>query len=201
MSNIWIKLTFNTYNLLQGKEELVEELRKECVVQEKQLWYPAACTGTEFLAEILINSPLSEFINDIVIPGIAWDLLKTSIKNIVKSFAAFIEKNREFDLQELKFTFNDIVLTINDVDSNNYGNLLKLYKNLPAHLKTLNKLNIKDIIEIELPFVESKETDEFGNKEYYYPPLDTPETDFLWKITYNYGLDTCFYNPAKEIIF
>lgn len=201
MSNIWIKLTFNTYNLLEDKEELVEELRKECTVQEKQHWYPAVCSGTEFLAEILINSPLSEFINDIVIPGLAWDMLKTSIKNIVKSFATFIEKNKEFDLQELKFTFNDIVLTINGVDGNNYGNLLKLYNSLPAHLKTFNRLNIKNIIGIELPFIESEETDKYGNKEYYYPPLDTPETEILWKITYHYGLDVCYYNPTrKEVI-
>jgi len=51
-NDIWIKITFNSKEQVEGKNELIEELRQVCVVQERKLWYPSCDSGAEFFAEI-----------------------------------------------------------------------------------------------------------------------------------------------------
>lgn len=48
--DIWIQLTFNSNGNFEGKDELIEDIRKVCVVQERKEWYPAACNDAEFFA-------------------------------------------------------------------------------------------------------------------------------------------------------
>lgn len=196
MNNIWIRITFNSYNNLDDKDALISELRQVCPVQEGKRWYSHACTGLEFVVEFFINSPLSDFIKGIVLPGLAWDATKTALKKISSAFSTFLAKNEGFDLQHLQLTFDDVVIKVNGIDT--YGFLLRLYQMLPHHLEVLSRIGITDVVKIELPFIEGDETDKYGNKEYYYPPLDTPEDEYLWKITYLLGCESCYYKPSTE---
>ncbi|MBQ9636531.1 MAG: hypothetical protein IJV36_01375 [Prevotella sp.] len=195
---IWLRVTFNSYSNLDKKEELLSELRKICPVQESEEWYAHACTGMEFLVELFINSPLGEFVKGIVIPGLAWDATKLALKKVNSLFASFMEKNEGFDLQRLQLSFDDVTIVVHGIES--YAFLLRLYQMFPQHLPVLEKLQVTGISKIELPFVESGDVDKYGNKEYIYPPLDTPEADYLWRIIYHLGLDKCYYKPETKTL-
>lgn len=193
-SNIWIKITFNSCGEFEGKDEFLEELREVCVVQERELWYPAACTGGEFFAEVLIDSPLAHFVKDVVICGVAWDLLKAACTKIWEAFSRFAKKNEGFDLQTLTLAFNDTTVKVNGTLGNHYGFLVSLFHSMPKHWARFQQLGLKDIIEIELPVLPNEDNEEL--LQCYYTEEDTTPENCLWHIQYELGLETCYYSPA-----
>lgn len=195
---IWIQIRFNSYNQLDGCDEFVNELEKICPVQRNEEWYPSACSGMEFVLKLFINGPIGAFITDIVLPGLAWDVTKLAFIKIHHLLKDFLEKNEEFDLQKLEFTFDDIVLRFNSIE--NYGALLNFYHILPEHLQDLKKQGIEGISKIELPFIEDVD-ENTGERYFRHPYLGCPKQEFLWKVTYNKGCDTCYYKPSiKKIL-
>ena len=68
-SGLWIRIEFNTYNQYNGADGLISELREICPVQAPTRWYPAACTGLEFVLGLNLNLSLSAFLNNVLIPG------------------------------------------------------------------------------------------------------------------------------------
>jgi hypothetical protein len=191
-NDIWIQITFNSKEHYKGKDKLIEELRQVCVVQERKLWYPAADSGSEFIVEILINSPLAQFIQNVVVAGLAWDALKFGCTKVWDAFSKFVKKNGYIDLQTLSLTFNDATIIVNGILGDNYGFLVKLFKCLPKHWAKMQEIGLKDIIEIELPLLPC----ESSEKENYYIDYEnqTPE-NCLWSIRYELGLEICHYNP------
>ncbi len=196
MNNLWIRITFNSNNYLKEKESFVSELKKVCPVQVREEWYPSACTCFEFYVELFINSPLGVFIKEIVIPGMAFEMTKSAFFSISNSLKAFLDKNEEFNLEYLQLSFDDITIKINDVIS--YGFLLRFSKSLPHHLEVLKSLDVTEISMIELPFIQSNDY----NEDYDYPLLsptdEDSEEEYIWKITYLYGCDHCYYSPYHE---
>lgn len=194
IKDIWIQLTFNSKGDFEGKDEFVEELRKVCVVQERKEWYPSACSGYEFIAEVLFNSTFGDFIQNIVLPGLAWDVLKLSCSKIWEAFRKFTEKNEGFELQTLTLTFNDATIVVNETLDNHYGFLVRLFQILPKHWVKFQELGIKDIIKIELPLLPNDESVELLEK-YCTEEVETPD-NCLWIIQYELGLESCYYSPA-----
>lgn len=197
-AKIWIQIRFNSYNQLDGCDEFVNELEKICPVQRNEEWYPSACSGMEFVLKLFINGPIGAFISDIVLPGLAWDVTKVAFFKIHHLFKVFLDKNEGFDLQKLEFTFDDIALRFNSIES--YSALLNFYHILPEHLREMKKLKINDITKIELPLIEATD-EETGERYYRYPYLGCPKEEFLWKVTYYKGFETCYYKPSiKKIL-
>ena len=169
-------------------------------MQVREEHYAAACTGMEFVAIVLIKGSLAEVVKDMIIAGVAWDLTKKALKAIWNAFYKFVEKNERLaDMQQLELTFNDATIKINGVLEERYSYLLRLFQSFPGHWNTLEKLGIENISEIELPFELYKE-DENSEIEYIDPMLDTPEEDYLWKVSYCWGCDRCYYNPHEKIL-
>lgn len=193
-NDIWIKITFNSKEQVEGKDELMEELRQVCVVQERKLWYPSCDSGTEFFVEILFNSPLSLFIQNVVIPGLAWDALKICCSKLWDAFTKFERKNGGVDLQTLTLTFNDATVKVNGTLGNNYFFLVRLFQCLPNHWERLQELGLKDIIKIELPVLPNDNSIELLEK-YCTEEDETPE-NCLWYIRYELGFENCYYSPA-----
>lgn len=199
-NDIWIKITFNSKEQVEGKNELIEELRQVCVVQERKLWYASADTGAEFFAEVLFNTPLGQFVQNVVIGGLVWDALKMSCAKIWDAFSTFAKKNGSIDLQSLTFSFNDATVKINGTLGDNYGFLVRLFQSLPKHWAKFQELGIKDIIKIELPVLPNDHSVELLEK-YCTEEVETPE-NCLWMIRYELGLESCYYSPAKmEIVW
>ncbi len=195
MSNdIWIQLTFNSNGQLEGKEELIEELREVCVVQEHKKWYPAACTGAEFFAALNFNLTFTAFLNNVLIPGAELWAFTTACKAIWKTFSNFLKKNEGFELQILTLTFNDATIVVNETLENHYGFLVRLFQSLPKHWAKLQELGLKNIDRIELPVLPSDDSVDLLEK-YCPEEVVTPE-NCLWLIRYELGLECCYYCPT-----
>lgn len=193
-NDIWIKITFNSKVKVEGKDELIDELRQVCVVQERKLWYPSCDSGAEFFVEILLNSPIASFIKNVVVPGIAWDALKISCYKIWEAFSKFEKKNEGFDLQSLTLTFNDVTVKINGTLGDSYLFLVRLSQCLPNHWAKFQELGLKEIIKIELPVLPNDNSVELLEK-YCTDEVETPE-NCLWYIQYELGLESCYYSPT-----
>jgi hypothetical protein len=195
MSNdIWIQLTFNSYGNFEGKDELIEELRKVCVVQERKKWYPAACTGAEFFATLNFNLSFTAFLNNVIIPNVVFLAFIVACKAIWKAASSFLKKNKGFELQTLTLTFNDATIVVNETLENHYGFLVRLFQSLPKHWAKLQELGLKNIDMIELPVLHTDASVELLEK-YCSEEGETPE-NCLWLISYELGLEHCYYSPA-----
>lgn len=193
-NDIWIKITFNSKEQVEGKNKLIEELRQVCVVQERKLWYPSCDSGAEFFAEILINSGLGLFIQKVVIPGLEWDAIKYACSKIWDAFTKFSKKNGGVDLQALTLSFNDATVKVNGTLGDNYLFLVRLFQCLPNHWTKLQELGLKNVVRIELPVLPNDNSVELLEK-YCTDEDETPE-NCLWYIKYELGLETCYYCPA-----
>lgn len=193
-NDIWIQLTFNSNGDLEGKDELIEELRKVCVVQERKEWYPAACTGSEFFAALNFNLTLTAFLNNVLIPGAELWAFTAACKAVWKAFGNFLKKNEGFELQTLTLTFNDATIVVNETLENHYGFLVSLYQILPKHWAKLQKLGLKNIDRIELPVLPNDNSIDLLEK-YCTDDEKSPE-NCLWMIRYELGLEYCYYCPA-----
>lgn len=194
---IWIRIQINNYSLLEGQDELISELSELCIVQAKKKWYPAACTGCEFLVALNFNLTLEAFLNNVLIPGAELWAFTKICRKVWDTFSKFLKKNEGFDLQNLELCFNDV--TIRVVGSPTYGTLVKLYQSFPHHFEILKKKEITEMSEIILPYTECID-EESGETTYDWTYWDTPEEKLLWKIRYLLGCETCYYCPKKEII-
>ena len=198
-NNIWIRLTFYHDNQLKCKEELVTELRQVCTVQVNTEWCAAASSGTELVAEILANVSLSDWFENALIFGLAWDAFKHSVSNIWNAIIGFSKKNEEVDLHKLIIKCNDINIVLNGVMGDQLAFAHDMYDCIRSHWPTLHKEDIKDIIRIELPL----RPNDSNSDVMQYIDFDVDETpdNCAWKITYNLGLDVCYYVPSlKRVI-
>lgn len=193
-NDIWIQLTFNSNGVFEGKDELIEELRKVCVVQERKKWYPAACTGAEFFAALNFNLTFTSFLNNVIIPNVEFLAFIVACKAIWKATSTFMKKNEGFELQTLTLTFNDATIVVNETLENHYGFLVRLFQSLPKHWAKFQELGLKDINRIELPVLPTDDSVELLEK-YCTEEVENPE-NCLWLIRYELGLEHCYYSPA-----
>ena len=193
-NDVWIKITFNSKERVEGKEEMIEELRQVCVVQERKLWYASFDSGSEFFAEVLFNTGLGLFIKNVVVPGLEWDAIKYACSKIWSAFSKFAERNDGLDLQTLTLSFNDATVKVNGTLGDNYLFLVKLFQCLPKHWAKFQSIGISDIIKIELPVLPNEHNVELL-QQYCTEDEETPE-NCLWYIRYQLGLESAYYSPA-----
>lgn len=196
-TNIWIRINVNSYSILEGTDDLVNELKENCPVQFRKEWHPAACEGTEIIFQFFADINLRSFLSNVVLPGVAFDITKIIFKKVWNALQRFIECNRAIDIQSLEFLFNDITISIENVGKNNYLNLIQLFQELYRHIKILESKGIKEISLIRLPVVGE---DSVG--------LDVQEevksgqkfTDCIWFVQFGLGCENCYYNSSTEDI-
>lgn len=196
-TNIWIRINVNSYSILEGTDDLVNELKKNYPVQFRKDWYPAACEGTEIMFQFFADINLLSFLSNVVFPGVAFDITKIIFKKAWKAIQRFIECNRTIDIQCLEFVFNDITIKIEDIGKNNYLNLVLLFQELYRHIIILESKGIKEISLIRLPVVGEESVG-----------LDVQEevksgqkfSDCIWFVQFGLGCENCYYNSNTEDI-
>lgn len=62
--NVWIRITVNSYSLLEGTDDFVNELKECYPVQFRKKWYPAACEGSEAIIQFLADTALGSFLTN-----------------------------------------------------------------------------------------------------------------------------------------
>lgn len=197
-NGIWIRIEFNTNNQYEGTDELLRELRQICPVQAPTRWYPAACTGLEFVLALNLNLSLSAFLNNVLIPGVEFAGVCAAAKRVWRCFEKFYRRNKEFEIKELELTFDDITLLLMDLTS--YGALLRFYHELPGHLRRLESEGIKNISEIKVPYVQYTDEDNGEMSFREWSMDDDVDEDLYWRIVYERGLEVCFYNPQTRAV-
>lgn len=193
--NLWIRIEFNNTCYLEGRDELIKELVKVCPVQTRNSWYPAAFPGLEFFVDINLNLTLHDFVNNVIIPGVQCWAVGEACSKVWSAFSKFLKKNKEYDIQQLKLYFNDVVITFRGSPS--YGTMMKVYQSLPHHLDILQENGITEISEIRFPYCEVVD-EETGEKTYKESFWDNTDDDLLWKVRYMLGCEICYYNPNTE---
>lgn len=195
--NVWIRINVNSYSLLDGTDDFVNELKKDYPVQLRKIWYPAACEGTEIVIQFFTDTTFGSFLSNVVFAGIAYDITKSFFKKAWDALHKFLEHNEAIDIQPLDFVFNDITIRIEDVTRDNYLNLALLFQQLLSHIKILESNGIKNISLIRLPIV--------GEESAFFNVSEDVRsgqkfTDCIWYVKYDLGCSECYYNSNKEEI-
>ena len=201
-TKIWVNITFNVYDQLKGKDEFLATLNQEgIVVQERKKWHPAACTGQEIDAIlVLINNPIVQFLAKVAMEGMAFELMRLYVPKLFEALGRLQDQNEEFSVGCLQFEFDDITIKIRELRDVDYVYLQDTFFNMGAHIEYLNQQEISDIREISLPYVK-KNGDFEENRDEYEKSMDSSkEKEFYWKIEYANGCMKCYYNPKERAI-
>lgn len=193
ISPLWIRLNFNSYNTLKGKDEFVKELREEYIVQVRDVWYPAACEGTEFVMQVLAHI---EGLKDSAIYAIELDIIAACFKKLWKSLTKFTESNDSYYLT-LELTFDEITFKFHDVCPGNYGSLMQLIAHIHEHLQILRHNQIDHICHIDVNCNVPEELIEKKNYEFSDYSIFQKS---IWKIDYERGLESCYYDSSSRLI-
>ena len=201
-TKIWVNITFNAYDQLVGKDEFLAALKREgVVVQEREKWYPAACTGQEIdIILVLINNPVVQHMAEVVMDGMVWGLMTRFIPKLFEGLGQLKEQNQDFSLECLQFEFDDVTIKIKDLHNVDYAYLQDTFFNLGEHIESLNQQGIDDIREISLPYVKRDENYVDNGEIYMTSGNFAKEIDYFWKIIYGNGCMICYYNPKEKTI-
>lgn len=201
-TKIWVNITFNAYNQLEGKDEFLSTLKQEgIVVQERREWQPAACTGQEIdTILVLINNPIFLYLAKVAMDGMAFGLMMHYIPKLFEALGRLKEQNEDFSVECIQFEFDDITIKIKNLHDVDYAYLQDTFFNMGGHIEYLNQHGINDIREISLPYVK-REDDFEDNRDTYVTSWEfTEEIDYYWRIKYADGCTTCYYNPKEKSI-
>ncbi len=201
-AKIWVNITFNAYDQLVGKNEFLTELKREgIVVQEREKWYPAACTGQEIdIILVLINNPIVQYLAKVAMDGMVFGLMTHYIPRLFEALGKLKEQNQDFSVECLQFEFDDITIKIKDLYDVDYTYLQDTFFNMGEHIESLNQQGINDIREISLPYVKRDKDFEDNGEIYMIDWNYAKEMDYFWKIIYSDGCMICYYNPKEKII-
>lgn len=190
---LWIRLNFCHYNTLKGKEEFINELRKEYIVQVRNVWYPAACEGTEFVMQVLAHI---EGFKESAIYALELEIVIRSFKRMWNALSRLTETNESYYLT-LDLVFDDITIEFHDVCPCNYGSLLRLVSNLSEHIRTLKKNKVQDICHISVNCQVPEEYIDHVTYEFDDPNIFQKS---IWKVKYDLGCNICYYYSYNKTI-
>lgn len=205
MNNVWINLTYCSNTRLQGFEELKSELSENYIVQVRKEWLPAYSEYNEIWLDILINSSFADYMLNIIVGGIVWDVTKSTghfiLKKLWNAIASFTKKNNnEQSIERISFQFDDVTIVLNGVSQANEDLVNQLFRKISEHLPILKTKGIDDITQIIIPVEEYEDENGPQYRESSYDYLNENESPEVWKIVSDYGLTHLFYKPDKEEI-
>lgn len=204
---VLVRITHNCDPRYIGLNEFKEEIKKDYPVQDRPKWIPSYSEGNEFWLDVFINSPAFEFVKNIVIGGLAWDLIKLGAKKInLKPLLQSIEKLLDQNIGTISFEnvlleFDDITIKIIGVNECFISNLSRIFDALYKEIPYLQSKGLKNISRIVIPVTKSEENNEV-RYSYGLDDLSTNEQDFLtnWEIFAGFGCQRFIYNLKDRSI-
>ena len=191
---ITVRVTTYTTCMVEGEEEVEEELRKMYNVQSSKEWLPACCGSFEMGLCVTIGGFFLKYFNDIVLPGLAWDASKSVFSALWKALEKLSNRTEEFDIRCMEFMFDDITIKVGDVMANNYGSIMRLFLKIHENVQYLQSKGLEGINKISVPFIPS----EFDKEKFEYAaPMDNYDNCW-WKVSYLHGCNKLFFNPETK---
>lgn len=192
-SPLWIRLNFCHHNTLKGKQEFIDELRKEYTVQVRDVWYPAACEGTEFVMQVLAHL---EGFKESAIYALELEIVVKCFKRMWNALSKLSETNESYYLT-LDLIFDDITIKFHDVCPGNYGSLLRLVSNIPEHIQILKKNHVQNICHIS---VNCQVPEEYIDQKTYEFDDQNIFQKSMWEVKYDLGCNICYYDSYNKRI-
>ena len=124
MNDLFISLEYN-YREFEEMDSFKKKLEQQYHCQVRPKWIPSASEGAECWMEIFINSDIGEFLKNIVISGVLWDVIKYAGKNYVFTpLFNMLEKLNEdnkcwrgLKMENMTFQFDDCKVVFRELNS------------------------------------------------------------------------------------
>lgn len=195
-NSIAIELLYKQCSIpLINLDELKKELSKEYIFQARSYWAPAAGGNFDAIANLIFNTSLQDFIYNVIICGLAWDLLKIGTEQFfIKPFITFIEyflkSNKSFEYTGTNLQFNDININIIGRPNDLHKTLGKIIEFIVQRQDILFNSSNLELYEITIPLIKDAENNRF------FTPYNNNDFDnyfYYWGLKYkgliNYVLD------------
>ena len=189
-----VKLTKTVPNNIDTYNEFEAELRKYYIFQSSEQWKPACGSGTEI--GILISISIGWFFNNVIIPGIAYDLFKKFIRRLYHSFKKLNNPCKKADLLTIECIIDGVTIVIEGDLADSPKHLLRIAKDFYDNYLYLKKQGINAINKISMPYEKVPNI-----KAHFSQMIDLPQSNnYWWEISYLNGCSICYYNPSSKII-
>ena len=189
-----VKLTKTVPNNIDTYNEFEAELRKYYIFQSSEQWKPACGSGTEI--GILISISIGWFFNDVIIPGMAYDLFKKFIRRLYHSFKKLNNPCKKADLLTIECIIDGVTIVIEGDLADSPKHLLRIAKDFYDNYLYLKKQGINAINKISMPYEKVPNI-----KAHFSQMIDLPQSNnYWWEISYLNGCSICYYNPSSKII-
>jgi len=209
-NNIFIEIDYNEREIA-GIEEFRNELNKHYLIQLKPRYIPAFSEGGETWITVFVNSNFFDFAKDVIVYGLAWDLLKKGttqyffkpLFSALKKLEKANSRSYRLRIQSLKFQFDDIDIIIGGVEPHRIVIISKIFTELIKRKESIEKKIMLKISKIETPIFHNPSIDKKGYSPFL---LDTScgqpvESYFImWKIWFNQNRD-CYVYDLNDLTY
>jgi hypothetical protein len=207
-NNIFIEFEYNGREI-DGIEDFKNELCKYYLVQGKSRYLPACSEGGETWITIFINSSFFQFAKDVIIYGLAWDLLKKgSINYFFKPLFSALnnleianQKSYKLRIQSLKFQFDDIDIIFGGIEPHRIEVVSKIFNEISKRKERIEQKIKLPISKIETPIFHNPKFDKKGYSPYILNTskgLSLESYLDLWKIWFMQNRECQIYKLNDE---
>ena len=182
----WIELRYLTRQSLIGLDEFQEELRQIGSLHKRAIWSSAAGSDSDLWLVV-------KFGLELVASGLAYDLIKISVKKLVGALKRFYKKNEYEQLWSLDLEYDDLTIKFYEIKLQDMNGIVKFMDDFPMHIDFLKGIDVKNIDTIEIV-----NFDIIGIPNEEELALDEDSLFRYWKIVYEYGLDIVYYDSFEK---
>ncbi|MEW2920671.1 MULTISPECIES: hypothetical protein [Flavobacteriaceae] len=176
-----IRLHYNTTWKSSDFERINEQLPKNYNFEfEERQYVHTGIHGFEVWIEIVVTSPIFQFIAGAISSGLFWDFFKKFSKNtFLKPFFSSLQKlnktplgYKKMEIVAIKIKFDDVTIKIYGLRKNFTSILSSIFQQLQAHILKIKSLGLNSISEIRIPLLWTGKRNENGK---------------FYEITYHYN--------------
>lgn len=182
----WIELRYLTRQRLNGLDEFKDELRQIGSLHKRANWSPAAGSDSDLWLVV-------KFGLELVASGIAYDLIKLSVKKLVDALKRLYKKNENEQLWSLDLEYDDLTIRFYEIEHQDMSHIVKFMDDFPIHLDFLKSINIKNINTIEIV-----DFDIIGMPNEDELTMEKNRLFRYWKIFCEYGMDIVYYDSFEK---
>ena len=188
---------FISYKASGGRIEKFDDFKSElknnylCVIRP----YPEtqAMGLFDFLVDIILNSSLEEFIRNVVVTGLQWDLIKLGgkslfLKPLLNAFSKIEKSNFSIDYARITFRFDDADIIIYYPQESLTLVTGKIFNELAKDFSKISTNTKGEIYQIHIPVIyENSDGEKFVVEE-----MGGMYEDYLlfWGVSYQLGFET-----------
>lgn len=207
-NEIFIEFEYNGREI-EGIEMFKDELNQSYLVQGRSIYIPSFRDGGETWFTIFINSSFFEFAKDVVVYGLARDLLKKGTKNyFLKPFYASLTKLKEANkdsyklrIKRMRFQFDDITIIVGGIEPHRISVISRIFNELSKRKEQIEHKIKLPINKIETPIFYNPGIDKKGYSPYLLDTESDQEIDnYLdsWKIWFMDDRECKIYNLKEK---